>query len=119
MEGFRTHNTERVKKLWRRSMKEVPWPADIQYTLAGSRIRNPDLVAYHKGRREWRFCEVKSWNDRVNPGQLTGLAVIHLLTGAPVAIVRPVPKGHTPKGRKIVTVNLPYHTGTNLSWAIR
>jgi hypothetical protein len=75
-------NTEEV-----RSLAPWPWPSEIQNTL-NFQPRNPDLVAYSKKRREWRFCEVKGPGDRISPDQLKALAVLHLLTGAPVAVIR-------------------------------
>ena len=53
--------------------------------------KNPDLVCYHPGRREWRFCEVKR-TEKIQPGQLVGLALLRMLTGASVAIARVVPE---------------------------
>jgi hypothetical protein len=77
-------NTEEVRSLapWR-------WPSEIQNTL-NFQPRNPDIVAWSKARGEWRFCEVKGPGDRINPDQLKALAVLYLLTGAPVAVLRVV-----------------------------
>ena len=50
-------------------------------------LKNPDVVAYDRRRKEWRFCEVKR-TERVQPGQIAGLAVLHLLTGGAVTVVR-------------------------------
>jgi hypothetical protein len=64
-------------------------PSDIQDTL-NFKPRNPDIVAYSEDRNEWRFCEVKRRGERVDDDQLEALAVLHLLTGAPVAVLRVV-----------------------------
>ena len=82
------------------------WPSEIQQTL-DFRPRNPDIVAYRQGKRpEWRFCEVKGPADRCSGGhfteQLNALAVLHLLTGSPVAIVRPVEQGRLPRAPRTV-----------------
>ena len=74
-------------------------------------------MAYHP-RKGWRFCEVKRLNDRIKDDQLRALAVLHLLTGAPVAIVRVVPKG----GRtawKPHEASLTYRKGVRRSWIRR
>ena len=105
--SLRMRNTAVVKDLW--AEFGWRWPADIQHTITAHREwpvgkkyppRNPDIVAYHERRREWRFYEVKGWPDRTNPEQLTALAAIYLMTGAPVGIVRLVPSGHHPKPSK-------------------
>jgi hypothetical protein len=67
------------KTLWR-------WPSEIERMLKFT-PRNPDLVAYSTKRNEWRFIEVKGPGDRVKEEQLQALAVLHLLTSAPVAVV--------------------------------
>lgn len=84
---FSTRNTKGVRRRWRFAR----WPAEIQKKLA-FQPRNPDIVARHP-RWGWVFCEVKRPNDRIKTDQVRGLAVLHLLTGAPVAIVRVVPRG--------------------------
>lgn len=65
--------------------------------------KKPDLVFYSEERDEWRFCEVKGKYEPVRAGQLEGLAVLHLITAAPVAIVRVVPE--PPKGNVSVSQN--------------
>ena len=86
--------------IWQRNTNEVHerfaktgirWPSDIQHTLAFL-PKTPDIVAHHR-RKGWLFCEVKRPNDRIKPDQAKALGVLHLLTGAPVAIVRVVPRG--------------------------
>lgn len=91
-------NTNAVRDIWEKSNTSL-WPDDIRHTLdlpLGRYHRNPDIVAYGEDQAEWRFCEVK-WKDPVAPDQLSALAVLHLLTGAPVAVVRVVPED---RGRK-------------------
>ena len=86
--GFWLKNTDEVRGKWPQAWR---WPGDIRQTL-DFLPRTPDLVARHP-RKGWRFCEVKRLNDRINNDQVRALAVLHLLTGAPVAIVRVVPMG--------------------------
>jgi hypothetical protein len=69
-------------------------PRQLDPSLA-RRAKNPDVVAYQPHRREWRFCEVKR-GEAVQRDQVVGLTILHLLTGAPVAIVRLGP-GYLPK----------------------
>jgi hypothetical protein len=87
--GFWKKNTDEVKTRW--SETDCKWPGDIQEALAFL-PKTPDIVAWHPD-TGWRFCEVKRPGDRNHPDQLKALAVLHLLTGAPVAIVRVVPEG--------------------------
>jgi hypothetical protein len=91
--GDALENTATVKGFNR----EWRWPTEIQHTL-DFQPRNPDLVAYDQVHAEWRFCEVKE-KDSVDSGQLAGLGVLHLLTGAPVAVVRLVPHGRSREPR--------------------
>jgi hypothetical protein len=111
----RRRKTEEVKREWKRTLA-AKWPADIQDRLEGPAPRNPDIVAYHPQRNEWRFCETKSWTDQVKEGQLVGLAVLHLLTKAPVAIVRIVPEGRSPKGEPLARAMLRYREEADLKW---
>ena len=75
--------------------KERNWLApravqDSVIALSGGKAckpRNPDLVAYHAGRREWRFVEAKD-DDDVKEGQILGLAILHFITGAHVEVIR-------------------------------
>jgi hypothetical protein len=81
-------NTKKIRSMapwW------APWPLpnDIQGMLK-FQPRNPDLVAYSKNSKQWRFCEVKGPTESIDPDQLGALAVLHLLTAAPVAIVQVV-----------------------------
>jgi hypothetical protein len=76
----RVKNTRAVEELLKRAGFELPRELSRQ-------AKNPDIVAYHKRRNEWRFCEVKR-REQVQRGQIIGLAILHLLTGAPVAVVR-------------------------------
>ena len=111
--GFWLKNTNEVRRKWPRAWD---WPGDIQRTLAFL-PRTPDLVAYHP-RKGWRFCEVKRLNDRIKDDQLRALAVLHLLTGAPVAIVRVVPKGDRTDW-KPREASLTYLNGVRPSWIRR
>ena len=91
-------NTAHVMRHWVGAWR---WPSEIQQSL-DFRPRNPDIVAYRKGKPpEWRFCEVKGPGDRCTGGhfieQLNALAVLRLLTGSPVAIVRPVEQVRRPR----------------------
>ncbi len=56
---------------------------------------NPDIVAYDEVRDEWRFAEVKWKGDTTKDDQIIGLALLHLLTGANVAVIHLIPKGST------------------------
>jgi hypothetical protein len=50
-------NTTAVRDRWKKTMK-TSWPKDVKETLnlrKKERPRNPDIVAYHKERKEWRF----------------------------------------------------------------
>ena len=58
-----------------------------------SQPKDPDIFAYNFERNEWRFCEVKRTDQQpkdVKVGQLVGLVALHLLTKAPIAVVRMV-----------------------------
>jgi hypothetical protein len=112
------NNTAEVTERWKNTISD-PFPSEIQKTLRFPRARhprNPDLVAYNKSRNEWRFCEIKSWRDRISPAQLSGLAVLHLLTGFPIAVVRLVPRGSHIKARLSLTADIAYKKGADLSW---
>ena len=96
------------------------WPSEIQQTL-DFRPRNPDIVAYRQGKRpEWRFCEVKGPSDKCSGGhfteQLNTLAVLHLLTGSPVAIVRPVEQRQRPRIARTYEAHIKYKRGARLDW---
>ena len=117
-DGLRKANTKRVRDLWEKELAAL-WPSRIQNHLAGSEIRNPDIAAYNRKRNEWRFCETKSWTDEIAPGQLTGLAVLHLLTGAPVSIVRLLPRGKRMKSRKVARGVIRYADDADVSWVKR
>jgi hypothetical protein len=106
---FSTRNTRAVQELWR----GASWPSEIQDALA-FQPRNPDIVAYHPP-KGWLFCEVKRLNDRIKVDQVRALAVLHLLTGAPVAVVRVVPRGGRTKWKVPVAV-LEYRSGCQLTW---
>jgi hypothetical protein len=80
-------NTDEV-----RGLAPWQWPSEIQNTLT-FQPRNPDIVAWSMRRKEWRFCEVKRFRERVDPRQVKTLAVLHLHTGAPVAIAVVVEAG--------------------------
>jgi hypothetical protein len=107
---FSTQNTNAVKILW----PDTKWPSEIQKALA-FQPRNPDIVAHHP-RKGWLFCEVKRENDRLKVDQVRALAVLHLLTGAPVAIVRVVSRGGRTKWKPCVA-EIPYcRSGHRSSW---
>jgi len=93
--------------------REWPWPTEIQHTLA-FQPRNPDLVAYDHERAEWRFCEVKE-TDPVSSGQLGALGVLHLLTGAPVAVVRLVAHGRHREPRSY-HADAKFNPDTRVDW---
>jgi hypothetical protein len=90
----RVKNTSDVETLLRCDGYTLPRQIDSSVTR---RAKNPDIVAYHPKRREWRFCEVKR-DEAVQKGQVIGLALFHLITGGPVAIIR-IGAGHHPKAR--------------------
>src|ERR1700720_3289854 len=112
LKGRKSDNTEEV-----RSRVPWPWPSEIQETL-NFQPRNPDIVAYSKERSEWRFCEVKGPGDRVKEEQLEALAVLHLLTGAPVAVVRVV-EGASVIASKMRPTKIAYRKGGELDWIRR
>ena len=111
-------NTRAVQALWKQKMRR-PWPNDTKETLElakKERPRNPDIVAYHERRNEWRFCEVKG-DDPVDPYQTMALAILHLLTGAPVAIVRVVRNDRGMKShKKWHTAAIAYKGATPPDW---
>jgi hypothetical protein len=116
--GNAVRNTLRVRNdlhwPWR-------WPTEIQHTLA-FQPRNPDIVAHHPKTEEWRFCEVKGPRDSCSNAhfseQLNALAVLHLLTGAPIAIVRPIANGlFTPRPRTY-EAKIKYKRGARLDWFV-
>jgi len=96
-----------------RSMAPWRWPSEIQDALS-FKPRNPDLVGYSEERNEWRFCEVKRRGEPVDLDQLRALAVLHLLTGAPVAVIR------VTNGDRIsppsFSCDIRYKDGTTLDW---
>jgi hypothetical protein len=96
-------NTDAVKGLWNFGS----WPSTIENTLAFS-PKNPDLVGYHPGRKKWCFCEVKGPTDRVHPDQLKALAVLHLITHSPVAIVRLVPRDQVKRRNEMLIGDIAY-----------
>jgi hypothetical protein len=114
-------NTRAVRALWRKTMRG-PWPSQVTQTLDlpdRARPRNPDIVAYHQGRKEWRFCEAKG-DDPVDPNQIRALAILHLLTGAPVAVVRLVPSGRQVKSpKRSHEAKLAYRDETPPDWILR
>jgi hypothetical protein len=93
------------------------WPNDIQETLK-FQPRNPDIVAYSEELNEWRFCEVKGPNDRVKEDQWKALAVLHLLTGAPVAVVHVV-ENHSPITSGTRSTEIEYRKGAHFDWICR
>ena len=107
---FSTRNTNEVRDQW----SDLPWPSAIQRALA-FQPRNPDIVACHP-RKGWLFCEVKRLNDRIKIDQVRALAVLHLLTGAPVAIVRVVPKGERTNWKPCVAEILYVRSAHRAAW---
>ena len=107
--GNEKANTNEVssRSAWR-------WPRDIQDKLDFT-PRNPDIVAYSEDRNEWRFCEVKRLREGVDDDQLGALAVLHLLTGAPVAVVRVVEAGSAIPSQMLPT-EIAYRKGGKLDW---
>ena len=107
--GNSKKNTDEIrsKAPWR-------WPADIQNTLNFT-PRNPDIVAYSKKLNEWRFCEVKRRGETVKPDQLAALAVLHLLTSAPVAVLRVVEAASAVR-LQMRSAELAYRNGAQLDW---
>lgn len=101
--GLWKQNTDEVRDKFRET--GFRWPADIQRSLAFL-PKTPDIVAHHP-RNGWLFCEVKRPNDRIKVDQMRALAVLHLLTGSPVAIVRVVARGERSDWPPCV-VEIPY-----------
>jgi hypothetical protein len=109
-----------------RSMKAwyapIRWPSDIQATMKVVPT-NPDIVAYSEDPEEWRFCEVKGPNESILPRQREGLAVLHLLTGGPVAFVRVVPESLSDTRLKHLyepePVQIAFRTDAELDWIHR
>jgi hypothetical protein len=64
-------------------------PRDIA-PYVNFRPKNPDIVAFNPDLRFFRFTEVKRGGDRACEEQLQALALLHVLSGAPVAITRVV-----------------------------
>ncbi len=99
---------------------EWAWPSTIQQELA-FQPRNPDIVAYHpRTPGQWRFCEVKGPGDRCSGEhfreELRALGVLHLLTEAPVAVVRLVPAGQHQRPPRVFEAHLPYKPDASLEW---
>lgn len=101
--GLWKKNTDAIRELF--GTTGLRWPGSIRHALAFL-PKTPDIVAHHR-RRGWLFCEVKRPNDEVMPDQGRALAVLHLLTAAPVAIVRVVPRGFASDWEPYVA-DLPY-----------
>jgi hypothetical protein len=81
--------------------------------IAGMRQLRAEL---ERDGNQWRFCEVKREGDRLNDEQLMTLAVLHLLTGAPVAVVHLLPKGRFKEpGYRSVTIQ--FHQGRRMRWS--
>jgi hypothetical protein len=89
-------NTEHV--LQRLAGDGFPSPRVLQEGV-GFEPKNPDLVLYHSGRREWRFAEVKR-DETVDPDQVNALALLHLAMRVRVAIIRLVPHGRHDAARR-------------------
>lgn len=110
------HCTKEVQSRW-----SCRWPNEVEGELNFT-PKNPDLVAYLPKGKEWRFCEVKERNEEIHPNQLRALGVLHLLTSAPVAIVRVVLDSTVGISRKLrseityKTATIAYKRGARLDW---
>src|SRR5437899_10091429 len=111
-EVVKAKGNEKANTLEVRSRAPWRWPSDIQDPL-NFIPRNPDIVAYSEDRNEWRFCEVKRLSERVDPDQLKALAVLHLLTGAPVAVLRVV-EAASSIGLQRLSTEIAYRDGAQL-----
>jgi hypothetical protein len=87
---FDTETTREVTKRFKAGRHR--WPQLFAEGL-DFKPKNPDLVMYSAKRREWRFVETKR-DEKVFPEQVASLVFLHLLLGAPVAIVRVVPESN-------------------------
>ena len=77
----------------------------------------PDITAYSRTLNEWRFCEAKRKGEPIHEEQLKGLAALHLLTGAPVAVVCVIEGTTIDSGYR--SVRLKYKRQANLDWICR
>lgn len=111
--GFRLRVQNEVRSYWDTNSLG-PWPADVQGAL-DFLPRSPDVVAYHPKRKEWRFCEVKRARDRVALEQVQALALLHLLTGAPVAVIKVLEDG-VAATREYLPVTVPFKHGVRTPW---
>ena len=95
-QNMRQANTRAVRGLLK--SLGLPLPHLVQAHF-DRELKNPDLTAYNAETKDLRFCEVKRKGERVPQKQIDGLGALHLITGAPVAIVRVLPEGtaHRPK----------------------
>jgi hypothetical protein len=103
-------NTEDVQSM----MRPWIWPNEIQGML-DFLPRNPDIVSYYKKRNNWRFCEVKRRREPIDDAQLGALAVLHLLTAAPVAVVRVV-ENVTSTNVQMLSTGIGYKKKAQLNW---
>ena len=108
--GNTLRSTNEVRDRWPRRWR---WPDKIQASL-NARPRNPDLVAYSEDRNKWYFCEAKL-DDPIDPEQWMALAVLHLLTGAPVAVVR-VTRAPEPPAPQFSSIEIAFKEGEPLGW---
>lgn len=79
----RVRNTQAVERL----LQQRGCPVAPELHSVNAAAKNPDIAAYHPRRDSWCFCEVKR-AEKVDPGQVIGLSILHLLTGADIGIVR-------------------------------
>jgi len=88
----RKRNTDAVKG--RFELMGLPWPRTVQSHFSAT-LKNPDITAFGPGALDVQFCEVKRGHERglQFQAQLDGLGALHLITGAPVAILRLVREG--------------------------
>lgn len=93
-EPRRLCNTRTVEQVLREKGYQPPRElADY----VGIPLRNPDLVAHRPSDGDLRFCEVKV-RDGIREGQIAALAMLYLLTGAPVTVVQLHEPGSQPRG---------------------
>ena len=112
-------NEERARKLAeideRLERCRLPRPRDImQY--ANFRPKNPDVVAFNPTLGYFRFSEVKRGADRPHQNQLNALGLLHVITGAPVAVTRVV-NGRTEIGPRSFVAEFAYEGPSwHVSW---
>jgi hypothetical protein len=81
--GIRRDNSLAINRM----LRELQLPSHEQFREFCEIATDVDLAAYDSTRRKWCFCDAKRDED-VEPKQVAGLALLRLLTGADVGIVR-------------------------------